>query len=241
MDVDRVEKGGGKKGKDKKGKGDAKGKGKDKGGKGGQGAPKAKAKQTEGRMLVLPEIAKAKGVGKVQQVQAEDPPPASALVFGKFRFYFNGGHLAEPTGGPKNAAQGSAGPEETDDSRARSEPGSQIILDTGTDASMVPESMRAAEAARRPGHAMRSPCTPLGATSFGCPCWPWASYFAILVHTEQGLSLEEPQGRHHTPVISKHNSLAVVGSIRAITEMPRTLPPRVPRVGKEGMHVLSLT
>ena len=99
MDVDRVEKGGGKKGKDKKGKGDAKGKGKDKGGKGGQGAPKAKAKQTEGRMLVLPEIAKAKGVGKVQQVQAEDPPPASALVFGKFRFYFNGGHLAEPTGG----------------------------------------------------------------------------------------------------------------------------------------------
>ena len=141
-------------------------------------------------------------------------------------------------GGPKNAAQGSAGPEETDDSRARSEPGSQIILDTGTDASMVPESMRAAEAARRPGHAMRSPCTPLGATSFGCPCWPWASYFAILVHTEQGLSLEEPQGRHHTPVISKHNSLAVVGSIRAITEMPRTLPPRVPRVGKEGMHVL---
>ena len=31
-----------------------------------------------------------------------------------------------------------------------------------------------------------------------------------LVHTEQGLSLEEPRGRHHTPVIFKHNSLAVV-------------------------------
>eukprot|EP00439_Symbiodinium_sp_Y106_P050192 s4190_g6.t1 len=70
-----------------------------------------------------------------------------------------------------------------------------------------------------------------------------------LVHTEQGLSLEEPRGRHHTPVIFKRNSLAVVGSIRAITEMPRTLPPRVPRVtlteemqrlvGKEGMHVLA--
>ena len=50
-------------------------------------------------------------------------------------------------------------------------------------------------------------------------------------------------------MIFKHNSLAVVGSIRAITEMPRTLPPRVPRVtlteemqrlvGKEGMHVLA--
>ena len=85
MDVDRVEKGLGKKGKDKKGKGETKGKGKDKGGKAGQGAPKAKVKpkavcwycEKPGHYARdCRAKGKAKGAGKVQQVHAEDPPPA---------------------------------------------------------------------------------------------------------------------------------------------------------------------
>ena len=47
----------------------------------------------------------------------------------------------------------------------------------------------------------------------------------------------------------KHNSLIVQGEVRAITEVPRSLPPKVPKVtltaemaalvGNEGMHSLA--
>ena len=62
------------------------------------------------------------------------------------------------------------------------------------------------------------------------------------------LILQSP-GELRAPVAFKHNSLIVRGEVRAITEVPRSLPPKVPRVtltpeiealvGNEGMRVLT--
>ena len=180
-------------------------------------------------------------------------------------------------GGGRGTAQGSHDP--NDEETAAN---TQIILDTGADASMVPESLRELGAAvpssscpprlcdaqgnAIPTHSLRQyefwlrnaegnaycirevcvvgrvkvPLLAVG--KLFCKGWR-------LVHKDAGLSLEEPYGLHHTPVKFKNNSLAVAGEIRAITEVPRTLPPRVPKVtlteemqglvGKEGMHVLA--
>ena len=63
-----------------------------------------------------------------------------------------------------------------------------------------------------------------------------------------GLILQSPGGLR-APVAFKHNSLIVQGEVRAITEVPRSLPPKVPKVtltaemaalvGNEGMHSLA--
>ncbi|CAE7436535.1 unnamed protein product [Symbiodinium sp. CCMP2592] len=63
----------------------------------------------------------------------------------------------------------------------------------------------------------------------------------------RSMILRSPAGLR-APVAFKHNSLVVQGEVRAITEIPRSLPPKVPKVtisaemeamvGNEGMHVL---
>ena len=341
MDVDRVERDTkGKKGKDRKGKGDPKGKGGKKGGKNDATAkPKAKpkgecwycgktghfardcrAKAKEG---------KGKGGGKVQQVTQEEtptPPPSSSSLPPSSASTFSTStaatqqqpravrrvRMVTPPGVPscvvydisedtapaedqdldedeyysvravrfesgRGTAQGSHDP--SDEEIAAQ---TQIILDTGADASMVPESLRELGAAvpsnvcpprlcdaqgnAIPTHSLRQYEFWLRNAKGNAYCIrevcvvgrvkvPLLAVGKLfrkgwsLVHKDAGLSLEEPYGLHHTSVKFKNNSLAVAGEIRAITEVPRTLPPRVPKVtltdemqglvGKEGMHVLA--
>ncbi|CAE7508211.1 unnamed protein product, partial [Symbiodinium sp. KB8] len=144
----------------------------------------------------------------------------------------------------RGTAQGSRDP--SDEETATN---TQIILDTGADASMVPEIMRELVAA----------------VPSSSPRLCHAQGNAVPTHSlrQKEFWLRDAEGNaccirevcvvgspiHHTPVKFKNNSLAVAGEIRAITEVPRTLPPQVPKVtlteemqglvGKEGLHVLA--
>ncbi|CAE7267812.1 unnamed protein product [Symbiodinium necroappetens] len=139
MDVDRVEKKGkGKKGKDKRCKGDPKGKVNGKGGGKGDATAKPKAKpkaecwhcgKTGPCARDCRSNAKGKGNGKVQQVAQTEDRPCHLLRQAPPRPL---AQLYEQFG--ESACH--------DPSNENREPSAQSILDTGVDASMALESMR---------------------------------------------------------------------------------------------------
>ncbi|CAE7930835.1 unnamed protein product, partial [Symbiodinium necroappetens] len=245
---------------------------------------------------------KGKGSGKVQQVTQEEtptPPPSSSSLPPSSASTFSTStaatqqhpravrrvRMVTPPGVPSCVVYDISEdtlPAEDQDRDEDEYYATQIILDTGADASMVPESLRElgatapsnvcpprlcdAQGNAIPTHSLRQYEFWLRNAEGNAYCIrevcvvgrvkvPLLAVGKLfrkgwsLVHKGAGLSLEEPYGLHHTPVKFKNNSLAVAGEIRAITEVPRTLPPRVPRVtlteemqglvGKEGMHVLA--
>ncbi|CAE7796060.1 unnamed protein product [Symbiodinium sp. CCMP2592] len=162
-----------------------------------------------------------------------------------------------------------------------------IVLDTGADAGMVPEAMRAmgeplpsnaapprltdaqgndipTEALRRYAFELRDhrgqsfiikeTCVVgrvrvplLAAGKLLKQGWQLVSEEDPRLYRRSRVILRSPAGLR-APVAFKHNSLVVQGEVRAITEIPRSLPPKVPKVtisaemealvGNEGMRVL---
>ncbi|CAE7264821.1 unnamed protein product, partial [Symbiodinium sp. CCMP2456] len=115
----------------------------------------------------------------------------------------------------------------------------EIILDSGADASMVPRYLLREKCVVGP---VRSPLLAVGKLL--------RRGWQLRHGSDDGqkqLHLEEPFGRK-TAVGYRNHSLVVKGHIRALTEIPRSLPPRVPKidlpaeilekVGQEGMHEL---
>ncbi|CAE7840199.1 unnamed protein product [Symbiodinium sp. CCMP2592] len=129
-----------------------------------------------------------------------------------------------------------------------------IVLDTGADASMVPEAMRAmgeplpgnAEALRRYAFELRDHRGQSFIIKETCVVGrvrvPLLAAGKLLKQGWQLVSEEDPGSTGgagprsmilrspaglRAPVAFKHNSLVVQGEVRAITEIPRSLPPKV--------------
>ncbi|CAE7804553.1 unnamed protein product, partial [Symbiodinium sp. KB8] len=231
----------GKKGKDKKGKGDPKGKG---GKKGGDANPTAElffVGPVFGEMVTPPGVPSC-----VVYDISEDTLPAEDQDQDEDEYYSVRAVRFESGRG---TAQGSHDPSNEEIAAQ-----TQIILDTGADASMVPESLRELGAA-----VPSSACPPrlCDAQGNAIPTHSLRQYEFWLRNAKgNAYCIREVcvVGRVKVPLLAVgklfRKGWSLVHKDAGLSlEVPRTLPPRVPKVtlteemqgfvGKEGMHVLA--